>query len=728
MKKIIIVLLFISCSLSLAHEGHLDFSETKKSKSSSKKSKVIKVEAKESIIEEKPSEEKIETPIRKETAETKIINNQLKTKITSSKDVSAASNKKIRQKDFENSPLSKSIDILNTIPGMYTIQHSGGGKATQYFLRGFDLDHGTDIDLRLDNIPLNMVSHGHGQGYTDGNFMIPELLSGIEVLKGSYKADQGNLSTAASIRLKTIDKLKQNTISVTKGSFDTMRVFAGVSPQVTDKSTILMAGEIYKTDGPFTSPENLNKFNLFTKYTYNLDESSKISLSGSLYRSDWNASGQIPLRAVESGQLGRFDTLDASDGGETKRDHISLNYLKATDDSELTFNAYLVQYDFFLLSNFTFYSADPVNGDQIKQTDDRQILGGELKWKKSLQSDSINNITLGTSWRKDNIDNSLNSTKEGQHLANIVNHSIREENIAVFVESEKEWSDFFSTVVGLRYDAIKSNVLDNNNSGETEESDNILQPKINLIFSTSDNSNVFINYGRSFHSNDSRGIMADPKVNLITKSDTVEVGFRQSLDKLDYSISLYNIELDNEVVWVGDAGVSEEKLGSTRRGVEIETRYALKDNVILDLDLNYTQSKLKTDSPDDAVPLAPEFMSGAGITVNNDLGYYGRLGMFHLGDRYGSEDRYFKIKGFTRFDLSAGKKSKNWDVSVKIQNLFDAQIKEAQFVNTSRMQNESSCGGNSRADNSNGFVGCEDVHFTPGNPFNLSLKVSYLFD
>jgi len=694
-------------------------------------------------------EKKAETPAKTEptvviipdAAPTPNTNVDFVTDVFHFKPHNSASEKQIRAQDIKMRPIARPADVLQITPGLYVIQHAGGGKANQYFLRGFDLDHGTDIDLRFDGIPINYVSHGHGQGYADANFVMPELISNIDVLKGPYRGDQGDMAMAGSIRLHSRNSFEKNTTTVSYGDFDTSRLFFGLSPKLEGYKT-LMAGEIYKTNGPFENDEKLERFNLFAKLTRNPSSNSKLTFSSSLYSSDWNASNLIPLRAVERGEIKHFGYVDPTDGGQTQRNHFAVDYLLAEGDDVLEFNIYSVKYAFNLFSNFTFFSGDSTNGDQIEQVDSRRILGSQLRFKHDLSGAQHNQyITFGASWRQDQIANGLYASKARERRSTTRNHDIEQTNIGMYVEHEMIWSKWLATVVGMRADHFTFLVQDKNetlNDTGTRTSGrrgaSVLQPKGNLILSPNSDWNIFLNYGKGFHSNDARGTSnSSNPVSPIASGHSYEIGQRQYFlnRQLTYSLSGFLIEMKDERVWVGDEGTSENKAASQRRGVELEARYSPKNWLSFDFDLSYNQGRLLGVNPSaDSLPLAPKIISNAGINVRNVEGMYGRFGMFYLGDRYASEDRYFTAEGFTRFDLTAGKTWSAWDWSLSIQNLFDAKIREAQFVNTSKLANEStdaSCTSGSRADNSSGFVGCEDIHYTPGLPFFISTRLTYLF-
>ena len=654
--------------------------------------------------------------------------------------VSAASSARVRDRDFALRPHPRPADILSVAPGMFVVQHAGGGKANQYFLRGFDADHGTDVALSVDGVPANMVSHGHGQGYADLNWVIPELVERIEVNKGPYLARHGDFATAGALELVTRRRLDEYQLSIGAGSFGTLRGFAGLSPELGEQTSALLAAELYATDGPFERDEDLTRINLFTRLTRELDPRSSLELTLTHYSAAWNASGQIPLRAVRAGTLDRFGTLDTSDGGASSRSSAALRYsAEPSQGSELSLLAYAADYRLSLFSNFTFFSRDPENGDQIEQNDARLVTGATAEY---VFAHALGGMTFvsraGADARRDHIDNALHYDRARERLSDVVDAGIDETRLSIYAEEAITWTPFLRTLFGARLDRFNFDVddrredltsLGTKSSGVRDSL--ILSPKASLVVSPRTDWDVFLNFGYGFHSNDARGVVraVDP-VTPLTRAIGAELGTRLSpAPALDVAMALFGLDLAHETVWVGDEGTTETRGATRRLGAELELRYAALDWLVLDADATWTRARFR-DAPSgaDAVPLAPALLLSGGASVRHPSGVYGRLGGVYVGDRPATEDRFLTAQGFFRLDATLGYRAPRFELALAAQNLLDTDWREAQFGNVSRLQNESTCPAGTRAEAGDaGFTGCEDLHFTPGTPLSASATLSVYF-
>jgi len=661
------------------------------------------------------------------------------TVVTARRPLTAASSFTVRDRDFLLRPHPRPADILQVTPGLYVVQHAGGGKANQYFLRGFDADHGTDVALFVDGIPVNMVSHGHGQGYADLHWLIPEIVERIEVAKGPYYAEYGDFATAGAINVVTRKAVEQNQISFGGGQFDTYRGLVIASPEIPAWKPLL-AAEIYGTNGPFQNGENLKRYNIYTKLTHDLSAQSSFTLALTSYGGGWNASGQLPLREVEAGRIDRFGSIDPSEGGSSQRHGAYASFRSApTPDSEISLLAYLTHYRLALYSNFTFFSRDPVNGDEIEQDDLRTVMGLHASYRFIERWGGISfDTTVGMQVRNDVIANALHYDRGRERLADVVDADIREGSLAVYGQEETTWTPWLRSVLGLRFDYFGFDVSDNledlgsvgtKTSGVRQAAR--VNPKASLILSPLRDTEVYLNFGVGFHSNDARGVVrgTDP-VTPLTRAIGYEVGARtRLLDRLDLAASFFVLDLANETVWVGDEGTTEARGPSLRLGGEVEVRLKILPWLFADADLSLTRARF-TEEPAgaEAVPLAPTFLLSGGISARHPIGAYGRVGLVHIGDRPATEDRFLTVAGFTRLDAVVGFRTERFEVSLSVQNLLDTDWREAQFANVSRLANETSCPAGTRpAEDGGTFLGCEDVHFTPGAPINVQATATVFF-
>jgi outer membrane receptor protein involved in Fe transport len=666
----------------------------------------------------------------------------MRTTVTSRRPFTAASSSTVRDRDFLLRPHPRPADILQVVPGFYTVQHAGGGKANQYFLRGFDADHGTDVALLVDGVPVNMVSHGHGQGYADLNWIIPELIERVEVRKGTYFAQDGDFATAGAVNLVTRRDFEASQVTLGGGSFSTWRGLFIAAPDVEGWKPVV-AGQVYGTNGPFVGPERLERYSLFTQVTRQLSEHSTLSLALTSYASGWNASGQIPLREVSAGRLARFGSVNGNEGGNSQRHSAYATWRTRTlDDGEVNVLAYAVQYRLNLYSDFTFFSRDPVNGDMIEQNDQRTMLGFNASYRFRREWAGLTfDTTLGTQLRTDSIDNGLHTNQARERLDTVVDTSIREGSLGVYAQEEITVTPWLRAVLGLRADAFGFDVDDHREdlaepgtktSGVEQASR--LSPKASLVLSPLPDTELYVNYGHGFHSNDARGVVRLPEpVTPLTRAVGYELGARTRLfDRLDLAGSVFRLDLDSELVWVGDEGTTEARGATRRQGVEAEARLKVLPWLFADADATLTRATyVRNAGNGDAVALAPTLILAGGVSARHPSGLHGRLGVLHLGDRPATEDRFLVAEGFTRVDATLGYRGSFYEVNVGVQNLLDTAWREAQFANVSRLpfeQEPASCPAGTRPMGEEGaFSGCEDLHFTPGAPLNAQASVSFFF-
>ncbi|MCK6545636.1 TonB-dependent receptor [Myxococcota bacterium] len=656
--------------------------------------------------------------------------------------VTAASSIDVRDRDFLLRPHMRPADILAVTPGLYVVQHAGGGKANQYFLRGFDADHGTDIAFSLDGVPVNLVSHGHGQGFADWHFLIPEVVERIHVSKGPYLPEHGDFATAGAIELVTKESEDEHSAQLTAGAFGTLRALVRASPHVLDPWHSLVAAEYARTDGPFVHGEDLERVNVFAKVTRDLGAGSRLSFTLTSYGAAWNASGQLPEREVNAGRLDRFDSIDPTEGGSSQRHSIAASYRTIEGDRAFELSTYIVQYQFRLYSNFTFFSADPERGDQIEQADRRTIAGLRTRYETSAKLGSVRfDTAVGAQVRTDGIENGLFHTQARRRLDTRVDAEIRETSLGLFAREDVTLTPWLRLMGGARVDSFVFDVNDRLGalgadapitSGVRQQTR--VSPKASVVVSPLSALDLFFDAGLGFHSNDARGTVRDvDPVTPLTAARGYEAGFRaRLLDRLDLAGAAFLLDLDSEIVWVGDGGFTEASGATRRTGLEGELRLRILDWLFADVDASLTNGVFRENAGNGtAIALAPKLLVQAGLSARHPSGLFGRLGVLHVSDRPATEDEALTARGFTRADLTLGARADWGELSIAIQNLTDADVREAQFANVSRLPSETSaasCPAPSRAVVEGGaFLGCEDVHFTPGAPINVLATATLYF-
>ncbi len=619
--------------------------------------------------------------------------------------------------DVLTNPVNSSQEILRKVPGLFIGQHAGGGKAEQLFLRGFDIDHGTDIAVSVDGIPVNMVSHAHGQGYADLHFVIPETVEKIDFGKGTYYANKGDFATAGYVSFQTKEKFDKNHVSFELGQFNTKRtvgVFNLLEKSRTQNGYI--ATEYILTDGPFDSPQNFKRINLFGKYTGIFPDNSKFSLQVSRFSSKWNASGQIPQRLVDSGVISRFGAVDDTEGGNTSRTNVNFSIIKPISESTfLKANTFYSYYDFELYSNFTFFLYDPNNGDQIRQKEKRNLYGFNAELTTKLTKGIYQ---FGCGLRTDETNNTELSHTVGRYttLQNIKLGDINQTNMFSYVNAEYDFGKL-KINPALRLDYFKFEYQDKlSSSYQVQAEDKIkLSPKLNFIYSQNSNWQLYLKSGFGFHSNDTRVVVAQTGKKILPTAIGSDLGtIFKPFPKLVVNMALWYLFLEQEFVYVGDAGVVEPSGRTKRMGFDFGLRYQLTDWLFLDTDLNYTYGRsIDALSGQDYIPLAPDFTSTGGLSINKLKGFSGGLHYRYLKSRPANEDNSLVAKGYFISDLNVNYEYKNITVGISVENIFNTAWNETQFATESRLQNESQS--------------VTEIHFTPGIPQFFKGKVVYKF-
>jgi len=617
--------------------------------------------------------------------------------------------------DFQIQPISNSQDLMRKIPGLFIGQHAGGGKAEQIFLRGFDCDHGTDINVSVDGMPVNMVSHAHGQGYADLHFVIPETVDKIDFDKGSYFADKGDFTTAGYIGFITKEKLDNSAVSFEVGQFDTFRTVALFNLLHTENQSAYFAGEYMMTDGYFDAPQNFNRINLFAKYTAKVNNGDKLAVSLSHFTSQWDASGQIPDRAVNDGTISHFGAIDPNEGGTTGRTNFNLQYDSKIDDkSQIKNSAYLSKYDFELFSNFTFFLNDPVNGDQIKQKENRTILGFQSEYDRKINEKWF--FKLGAGLRNDN-----NKDVELSHTVNrktVLDYlslgNVNQSNLFTYTSFDFTSGKWLINS-GLRLDYFKFGYEDQlapTYSNQTQ-SKAILSPKLNFLYTENTTLQYFLKMGKGFHSNDTRVVVAQKGQEILPETYGADIGINwKPFPRMIVNSAIWYLYLAQEFVYVGDEAVVEPSGQTERKGFDFGFRYQLTNWLFWNTDYTYTYAR-SMDEPkgNDYLPLAPVHTLMNGISVKDLYGFSGSLRTRFLGDRPANEDNSVVAKGYCITDFSVNYQIKKISIGLNIDNIFDTKWKETQFLTETRLANETDP--------------VEEIHFTAGTPFNARLILKY---
>ncbi|RZS93356.1 TonB-dependent receptor [Aquimarina brevivitae] len=623
--------------------------------------------------------------------------------------------------DIKVNPVNSSQEILRKVPGLFIGQHAGGGKAEQIFLRGFDIDHGTDIAIDVDGLPVNMVSHAHGQGYSDLHFLIPETIDFINFGKGSYEADQGNFATAGHVSFTTKERFDDNLVKLEVGDFNTLRTVGLFNLMDTKpKENAVVAVEYQESDGPFESPQNFNRINIFSKYTTQLSENKKLSLLASYFDSRWSASGQIPQRAVDQGLISRFGAIDDTEGGKTSRTNIALGFDQfLSDRSSIKTQVYYTHYDFELYSNFTFFLNDPVNGDQIKQKESRNILGAKSVLSSDYSFDTFElRLKTGIALRNDRIaDSELSSTANRTEI--IERRSlgdINETNFSGFFESTFDFGKLeFTPSVRLDYFKFIYEDFLQPTFEELAEKQLVFSPKFRFDYDINTDLNLFLKSGVGFHSNDTRVVLQQDGSQILPKSYASDLGVNyKPLPNLFMSAAAWYLALEQEFVYVGDEGIVEPSGSTERYGIDFSLRQQFTPWLFLNTDLTYTKARA-TEAPSgqDYIPLAPQYTFTSGVTVKDYKNLSAGLQLRWLGDRPANEDYSITAEGYTVVDFNVSYQWNALRFNLDIQNLFDVSWNETQFATESRLANESES--------------VEEIHFTPGTPFFIKGGITYSF-
>ena len=647
----------------------------------------------------------------------------------------AASQGSVTSKLIESRPTLRPAEVLEFVPGVIVTQHSGDGKANQYFLRGFNLDHGTDFATFIDGMPVNMPSHAHGHGYSDLNWLIPELVQRMDYKKGPYYADEGDFSSAGAARIRLFGDLPQGIATLTLGANQYARALVANSTSLSD-GKLLYAVEAAHTNGPWVNPEKFHRLNGVLRYSFG-DANARSSITAMAYAAGWNSTDQIPQRAVDQGLISRFGAIDPSDGGKTSRYSLSYNTERHESNGSLKVNAYAIESQLELISNFTYnldrpYPPNPINADQFAQAEHRKVVGGAISRSFNSQlgaADSVN--TVGLQLRHDRLDPvGSYSTVARQRVSTIQEARVRETSVGVFADNSTQWTPWLRSIAGLRHDNFQFDVTSSIAANSGKASAGLTSPKLGLILGPWQQTEYFINYGHGFHSNDARGVTAtlSPKELLpvtaspaLVRSRGGELGLRtEVVPGLQSSLALWQLKLGSELVFSGEAGDTQASGASTRRGVELNNHYIATNWLLLDADIAVSRARFAEDhgeAPNGgrAIPGSVATVVSLGATVLDHGPWFGHFQIRHFGPRPLIEDNSQKSSATSLASLRVGYKvTKDVKLALDVFNLFDKTASDIDYYYASRLPGEAAGGVN-------------DIHFHPVEPRSLRLTLSANF-
>ena len=648
----------------------------------------------------------------------------------------AASAGTVTSKLIESRPTLRPAEVLEFVPGVIVTQHSGDGKANQYYLRGFNLDHGTDFATFVDGMPVNMPSHAHGQGYSDLNWLIPELVDRISYRKGPYYAEEGDFSSAGAARIGLFDSLPRGIATITLGQDRYARALVANSNAI-GSGQLLYALEAAHNDGPWDNPEKFHRLNGLLRYSFGND-ADRSSITAMGYGASWNSTDQIPQRAVGAGLIGRFGAIDPSDGGQTQRYSLSYRNERRYDDGTFKLDLYAIRSRLDLFSNFTFYLEHPadldpagINGDQFEQAEQRKVFGlaTSRSWNLKLAGfDTVN--TLGLQVRHDRLDPvGLYATAARQRVETTQESVVRETSVGVWAENSTQWLPWLRSVAGLRADRYDFKVASSiaANSGKADAS--LGSPKLSLVFGPWAKTEYFVNYGNGFHSNDARGATAtvtakpphDPvePVTPLVRSKGGELGLRtEVVPGLQSSFALWQLKLGSELVFVGDAGETEASRASRRSGVEWNNHYRAASWLLVDADFAASRARFRGPDPDGVgnyIPGSIDKVASLGITVADRGPWFGQFQLRYFGPRPLIEDDSVRSKSTTLAYLRVGYKiTPSLKVALDVFNLFDRKASDIDYYYESRLRGEP-------------VEGVPDIHSHPVEPrrFRLTMTANF---
>ena len=612
----------------------------------------------------------------------------------------AASQGAIVSAQLENRAIMRAGEVLETVPGLIVSQHSGEGKANQYYLRGFNLDHGTDFATSVAGVPVNMPTHAHGQGYADLNFLIPELVSSVQYSKGPYYPEQGDFSAAGSATINYANALARPLVAVSAGQQGWGRIFAAASPAL-GRGHLLLAFEANHNDGPWVQPDNYQRLNGVIRYSQG-DAQNGLAVTAMGYHGRWNSSDQIPERAITSGLISPYGTIDSTDGADTNRYSVSADLQRSSGNVVNRATAYLLAYGLDIFSNFTYFLDDPVHGDQFEQTDQRIVTGARLS-RRQLARWGDRNVenTIGVQLRHDAIGGvTLYKTQARRRLRTVREDSVGQTSAAVYAQNEIQLLPKARTQLGLRADGYNFRVNSNDPANSGTSTQTILSPKAGIVLGPWRGTEFYGNAGLGFHSNDARGatITEDPvthepadRVTPLVRATGGEVGMRTVvIPHVQTTITAWILDLASELVFSGDAGTTQAGRPSRRTGIEWANYVSPRPWLTVDADLAFSTARFTDFDPvGDHIPGASGAIISAGVAAQHPRGLFGDVRLRYFGPRTLIEDNIVRSRSSNIVNAQAGYRLRNGlRATLEFFNLFDSSASDIDYYYVSRLRGE----------------------------------------
>ncbi len=625
----------------------------------------------------------------------------------------SASQGAVGEEDLADLPLLRRGELLESVPGMVVTQHSGDGKANQYFLRGFNLDHGTDFAFSVDGVPVNLPSHAHGQGYSDLNFLIPELVDAIEFKKGPFYPEVGDFSGAGAANIRLVSTLPEGIANVQLGMFGYARALLAESP-VLGPGTLLYALEYNHYDGPWDLPENSNRYSALLRYHWDHGRDDYTLTASGYWAPFWHSTDQVAERAIDEGLIGRFGAIDPSDGGKTGRAALSFDWVRNDGDAVTRLLLYGFYYRLNLWSDFTYaLSCPPIdpaappsdssNCDQFEQVDRRFVTGGELKrtWERLWWGKKVEN-TVGLQVRNDYIpDSGLNETANRQVVQVQIYDQIEEANAGLYAQNQIQWTRWFKSALGLRGDLFAVHVDSNTPANSGNETAGILSPKATLVFGPWKRTEIYLDAGAGFHSNDARGATItvlpatgepEQKVPLLVRTKGAELGARTSIvPGLVSTLSFWFLQSNSELSFSGDAGDTEANGPSRRYGIEWANFYKPMRWLTLSADFSFAHARY-TEPQETATGTSGLYIANsiplvisAAAVIETPRGIFGGVRLRYFSSQPIIEDDTERQPESTIVNALVGYRFSRYEISLGVLNLFDAQADDIAYYYTSRL-------------------------------------------
>jgi hypothetical protein len=627
----------------------------------------------------------------------------------------AASQGAITARQLEGRPIMRPAEVLEAVPGLVVSQHSGEGKANQYYLRGFNLDHGSDFATTLVGIPVNMPSQAHFHGYADTNLLIPELVSGVQYRKGPYFAEDGDFAAAGSANVNYVNHLDRPLVSLSGGGQGWRRVFAAASPKM-GQGDVLVGLELGHNDGPWERPDDLQKVNGIVRYSRG-DTRNGLSLTAMSYSADWNATDQVAVRAIDSGLINRFGSLDLTDGGRSFRHSAAFDAQRSGSNSSTRVTLFGLRYGLNLISNFTYFLEDPIDGDQFEQEDRRWITGGRVTYRRLGEWRGRHLETaVGGLVRHDAVGTvGLFKTVRASRVGTIRDDSLTQTSGGVFGQTEIQWSRVLRTTLGVRGDVYRFDVVSSNplNSGRT--SDGLVSPKFTAVLGPWRATEFYVNGGYGFHSNDARGatIRVDPRtgepvdrVTPLVRAKGAEIGVRTvRLKGLQTTAALWYLGFDSELLFIGDAGITEASRPSRRLGLEWTNYARLTRWMTAEADISFSRARFtNVDPAGNRIPGALDRVVSGAVTVEPANRFFGSVRLRHFGPRPLIEDGSVNSRSTTIWNGELGiSLSRHARLTFEGFNLLNSKVADIDYFYTSRLPGEP-------------LTGVDDIHTHPSLP------------